>query len=78
LRKRSARGHDGYKRKRGSKVHIAVDTLGHLLTVHVTLANEQERAQVATGNTVKVALQIKDTRAKIPRRRHSMKASNCR
>jgi transposase len=40
-------GYDGYKCKRGSKVHIAVDTLGHLLAVHVTPANEQERAQVA-------------------------------
>ncbi|CAG9222124.1 hypothetical protein BCAR13_440132 [Paraburkholderia caribensis] len=40
-------GYDGYKRKRGSKVHIAVDTLGQLLAVHVTPANEQERAQVA-------------------------------
>jgi len=40
-------GYDGYKRKKGSKVHIAVDTLGHLLAVHVTPANEQERAQVA-------------------------------
>ena len=37
-------GYDGYKRKRGSKVHIAVDTLRHLLAVHVTPANEQERA----------------------------------
>ena len=32
-------GYDGYKRKRGSKVHIAVDTLGHLLAVHVIPAN---------------------------------------
>ena len=40
-------GYDGYKRKKGSKVHMAVDTLGHLLTLHVTPANEQERAQVA-------------------------------
>jgi hypothetical protein len=39
-------GYDGYKRKRGSKVHMAVDTLDHLLAVHVTPANEQERAQV--------------------------------
>ena len=38
---------DGYKRKKGSKVHIAVDTLGHLLALKVTPANEQERAQVA-------------------------------
>lgn len=57
-------GYDGYKRKRGSKVHMAVDTLGHLLAVSVTPADEQERAQVqvlceavqqATGNTVKRA-----------------------
>ncbi len=40
-------GYDGGKRKKGSKVHIAVDTLGHLLALHVTPANEQERAQVA-------------------------------
>ena len=38
-------GYDGYKRKRGSKVHMAVDTLDHLLAVHVTLADEQERTQ---------------------------------
>src|SRR5580698_8908713 len=57
-------GYDGYKRKKGSKVHIAVDTLGHLLAVKVTAANEQERAQVAeliaevqkvTGGSVEVA-----------------------
>jgi transposase len=39
-------GYDGYKRKRGSKAHVAVDTLGHLLAVAITPANEQERAQV--------------------------------
>ena len=39
-------GYDGYKRKKGSKVHVAVDTLGHLLALAVTPANEQERAQV--------------------------------
>jgi transposase len=57
-------GYDGAKKKNGSKVHIAVDTLGHLLAVAVTPANEQERAQVAelaarvqavTGGTVEVA-----------------------
>jgi transposase len=57
-------GYDGYKRKKGSKVHMAVDTLGHLLAVHVTPADEQERAQVetlceavqqATGESVKLA-----------------------
>jgi transposase len=41
-------GYDGAKRKRGSKVHLAVDTLGHLLALHVTPANAQDRTQVAT------------------------------
>jgi transposase len=40
-------GYDGHKRKKGSKTHMAVDTLGHLLALIVTPANEQERAQVA-------------------------------
>ena len=39
-------GYDGGKRKKGSKVHIAVDTLGHLLGLVVTPASEQDRAQV--------------------------------
>ena len=39
-------GHDGHKKKNGSKVHMAVDTLGHLLALHVTPANEGDRAQV--------------------------------
>src|SRR3972149_3366200 len=39
-------GYDGHKRKKGSKTHIAVATLGHLLALHVTPANEQDRAQV--------------------------------
>ena len=42
----SRAGYDGHKKRRGSKVHVAVDTPGHLLTAHVTPANEQERAQV--------------------------------
>jgi transposase len=57
-------GYDGHKRTRGSKVHMAVDTLGHLLALHVTPADEQERAQVAvlseavqeaTGESVSLA-----------------------
>lgn len=57
-------GDDGNKRCRGSKVHAAVDTLGHLLALVVTPANAQDRAQVAelaaavqatTGETVAVA-----------------------
>jgi transposase len=39
-------GYDGHKRRKGSKTHIAVDTLGHLLALHVTPASEQDRAQV--------------------------------
>ncbi len=43
---RLAEGRKADPRKRGSKVHMAVDTLGNLLALHVTPANEQERAQV--------------------------------
>jgi transposase len=39
-------GYDGGKRKKGSKVHIAVDTLGHLLGLVVSPANEQDRSHV--------------------------------
>ncbi len=57
-------GYDGAKRRKGSKVHAAVDTLGHLLALKVTPANEGDRAQVgqlveklqeATGRSVEVA-----------------------
>jgi transposase len=57
-------GYDGHKKRKGSKTHIAVDTLGHLLALLVTPASEQERAQVAelaeavqeaTGDTVELA-----------------------
>lgn len=40
-------GFDGHKKRKGSKVHLAVDTLGHLLALRVTPANAQDRAQVA-------------------------------
>ena len=40
-------GYDGGKKKKGSKIHLAVDTLGHLLALHVTPANEQDRQQVS-------------------------------
>jgi transposase len=57
-------GYDGAKRRRGSKVHIAVDTLGHLLALTVTPADQGDREQVGplaeqvqqvTGNTVELA-----------------------
>ncbi len=34
------------EKRKGFKVHIGVDTLGHLLALTVTVVNEQERAQV--------------------------------
>jgi transposase len=40
-------GYDGYKRRKGSKIHAAVDTLGHLLAVRVTPADAQDREEVA-------------------------------
>jgi transposase len=57
-------GYDGAKRTKGSKIHIAVDTLGHLLALHVTPADKQERTQAkrtakaverATGKNVELA-----------------------
>jgi len=41
-------GYNGAKGRKGSKVHAAVDTLGHLLALHVTAADQQDRAQVET------------------------------
>jgi len=60
----SRAGYDGAKCRKGNKVHLAVDTLGHLLALCVTAADEQDRAQVAelaervqaeTGETVEIA-----------------------
>src|SRR2546423_9798044 len=57
-------GFDGHKKRKGSKIHAAVDTLGHLLALHVGPADMQERdfaaglaeaVQDATGGSVKVA-----------------------
>ena len=57
-------GYDGAKRKRGSKLHLAVDTLGHLLALHVTPANAEDRGEVerlaqavqpSTGQSVDLA-----------------------
>jgi len=57
-------GYDGAKRKKGSKVHVAVDTLGDLLALVATPADAQDRAQVealatavqeATGESVEIA-----------------------
>jgi transposase len=57
-------GYDEAKRRKGGKVHLAVDTLGHLLALCVTAADEHDRAQVSelakraqeeTGETVEIA-----------------------
>src|ERR1700739_138954 len=55
---------DGAKRRKGSKVHIGVDTLGQLLALSVTPADQGDRAKVealvedmqqVTGGTVEMA-----------------------
>jgi transposase len=60
----SRAGYDGAKRRKGNKVHLTVDTLGHLLALCVTAADEQDRAKVSelaervqaeTGETVEIA-----------------------
>jgi transposase len=57
-------GYDGAKRKKGSKIHAAVDTLGDLLALFVTPASEQDREQMGelaraiqeeTGESVELA-----------------------
>jgi transposase len=56
-------GYDGHKKRTGSKIHAAVDTLGDLLVLHVTPADAGDREQVAalaadiqdvTGQTVEL------------------------
>lgn len=70
-------GYEGYKCKRGSKVHMAVDMPSHLLAVHVTPANELEQAQVlklceavqtVTSHTVELALADQGYSGEQPRR----------
>lgn len=39
--------YNGGKRRKGSKVHMAVDTLGHLLALHISPAKDDDRAHVA-------------------------------
>jgi transposase len=62
----SRAGSDGHQRKKGTKLHAAVDPLGHLLALPVPPADAQDRAQVeqlaaavavqeATGASVQVA-----------------------
>lgn len=57
-------GYDGGKHKKGSKIHMAVDALEHLLALHVTPANAEDRGEVerlartvqaVMGDTVDIA-----------------------
>lgn len=57
-------GYDGPKHKRGSKLHLAVDMLGHLLALQVTSASADDRAEFGrlveavqgpTGHSVNIA-----------------------
>ena len=57
-------GDDGAKRRKGAKMHMAVDTLGYLFALHVTPAHVQDRSrvsqlaadvQVVTGDAVEIA-----------------------
>ena len=73
-------GYDGGKRSKGSKVHMAVDTLGHLLALVVTPGKEQDRDQVgrlsaavqrATGQNVTLAYVDQGYTGARPRRRRS-------
>lgn len=59
----SRAGYEGHKKRKGSKLHLAVDTLGEFLAPVVTPANEQDREQVeglaarvqeATGDSVEI------------------------
>lgn len=68
-------GYDGAKKRKGSKVHVAVDTLDHLLPLKVRPANEQDSAQVAatseakqeaTGESVQMAFVDQGNTAQTP------------
>ena len=81
-------GYDGAKRKQGSKLHVAVDTLGHLLALHVTPASAGDRAEVgrmaeavqaATGDKRRSwPLSTRDTTARSRPKLHASMASGWR
>ena len=80
-------GYDGAKRRKGSKVHAAVDTLGHLLALRVTPADEQDRAQVGelarqvqliTGEHVELAYVDQGYNGQRPKRQRPSMASGSR
>ena len=79
-------GYDGAKRKRGSKVHMAVDTLGHLLALRVTAADAGDREEVGrlaeavqevTGENVSLAYVDQGYTGENAKAAAAPKASNC-
>ncbi len=80
-------GYDGAKKKKGSKIHAAVDTLGNLLALKTTPANEQERGRFRSWRrkfkrspTVRLRsrLSIRATPAKMQRGKPSKRESGWR
>jgi Transposase DDE domain len=79
-------GYDCVKRTRGSKLHAAVDALGHLTALRVTPADDDDRTEVghlpeaiqdATGESVTLSLSIRATLADKRRMPLVPRASNC-
>jgi transposase len=79
-------GYDGAKRRKGSKMHMAVDTLGNLLALHVTPADAQDRAQVGvlaeavqrvTGESVELAYVDQTPTSKRPAAASPWRSSGC-
>lgn len=71
-------GYDGGKRKKGSKVHIAVDTLGHLLALCVTSANQQDRELVQELAQTRTTDYCRSSGSRVCRRWLYRRAIRCR
>jgi transposase len=54
-------GYDGHKGKKGSKVNAAVDTLGHLLALRVSPANENDREESVRAATKMAGVSLRLT-----------------
>lgn len=80
-------GYDGHKKKKGSKAHMAVDTLGYLLSLQVTLPASRRgrrsprllvRCRRSPAQASRSPLSIKAIREKSQRRTQRHMASNSR
>ena len=56
-------GYDGAKRRKGSKIHAAVDTLGNLLALHASAADQNDRDHV--GELCEAVSKITDERVEV-------------